>query len=922
MADAPQDILPFDITETTLANGLRLIVVPTGFPNLVSVQIPVQAGSRNEVEEGKSGFAHFFEHMMFRGTDRYPAARYHEILTKAGARQNAYTTDDYTNYHVTLAAEDLETLLELEADRFMNLRYSEEDFRTEARAILGEYNKSAADPLTKLIEVQRDTAYTTHTYKHTTMGFLRDIEAMPEQFAYSRQFFDRWYRPEYTTILVAGDVQPGPGRELVERYWGSWERGTFTAKIPAEPMPPAAVAAHVQWESPTLPWFTLAFHGLAFSTTDPAYAALDVLFDLSFGETSELYKRLVEREQRVDQLFPYLPPRRDPGLATILARLKDPADAEYVRDAILDTIAEARSGSLTQKRLEEAKSHARYSFARTLDNSETIAETLAHFVHFERTAGTLNALYRRYDAVTVDDVTAAAATYLATERLVQTTLANGPLATVLTAPPRVPEATRAVPQFPESGIVRRREKSPLVEMKLLFPAGSAHDPAGKAGLAALAASMIADAGSEGRRIDEINAALFPIAASFDAHVDREMTTFTGIAHRDTFERFLDISLEQLTKPGFRSEDFSRLRDMQLNALVQDLRSSNDEELGKERLQANIYAGTPYGHPVLGTEAGIASITLDDVRAFVAEHYSLAGLHAGVSGDIPPALLDRVRHELGGLAAGKQTVPVEVSGRMPQGLEVEIVAKETRATAISLGHPIEVTRPHPDFAALWLARSWLGEHRASNGRLFDRIREVRGLNYGNYAYVEAFPRGMHQFFPDPNLGRRAQVFEIWIRPVMPQNAVFALKIAIHELATLIDQGLTAEQFETTREYLEKNVFLMTKTQDQELGYALDSRWYGMGEFVSTMREGLRALTVAHVNAAVRRHLSAENLAVVFITKDAGGLRDELLRDEPTTITYEAPRPPDVLEEDRIIGARRLGLPPNRVLITPVEEVFAR
>jgi zinc protease len=114
-------LLPFEVTETTLPNGLKVIVVPTGFPNIVSLQIPVQAGSRNEVEPGKSGFAHFFEHMMFRGTKAYPPDAYQAVLTRAGARQNAYTTSDYTNYHTTFAKEDLETILKVEADRFQNL---------------------------------------------------------------------------------------------------------------------------------------------------------------------------------------------------------------------------------------------------------------------------------------------------------------------------------------------------------------------------------------------------------------------------------------------------------------------------------------------------------------------------------------------------------------------------------------------------------------------------------------------------------------------------------------------------------------------------------------------------------------------------------------------------------------------------------
>jgi zinc protease len=120
-----------------LDNGLRVIVVKTDYPDIVTIQIPVQTGSRNEFEPGKSGFAHFFEHMMFRGTDKYPADTYNNILKKAGADQNAYTTDDYTNYHITFTKDDLEKVIEMEADRFQNLKYSEEAFRTEALAVKG-----------------------------------------------------------------------------------------------------------------------------------------------------------------------------------------------------------------------------------------------------------------------------------------------------------------------------------------------------------------------------------------------------------------------------------------------------------------------------------------------------------------------------------------------------------------------------------------------------------------------------------------------------------------------------------------------------------------------------------------------------------------------------------------------------------------
>ncbi len=917
----PADILPYRAYEETLPNGLKVLIVPTGMPHLVSLQIPVQTGSRNEVEPGKSGFAHFFEHMMFRGTERFSPDAYNAIVTRAGARQNAYTTDDYTNYHITLAKEDLPAILELEADRFMHLKYSEADFRTEARAILGEYNKGASEPITKLFEAQREKAYTAHTYQHTTMGFLRDIEAMPEQFEYSRVFFDRWYRPRYTTLIIAGDVEPEPTLALVRQHWLGWESGTAEAAlVPQEPDPVGPELVHVEWPTPTLPWVTIGYHGPAFSSTAPDFAALDLLFDLAFGETSELYQDLVEDRQLVDQLVPWASGHQDPGLFTILARVKRPEDSVAVRDRILAAVREARETLFERGRLDDAKSNARYSFAQTLDNSESIASTLARFVRYERRFETLNELYRTYSALTPEDLQQVALRYLGTERMVVATLSHEPLPAEIAIIP-APEAPGTRPAVQSAvAVIERPSPSALLRFKLLFRVGSAHDPAGQEGLAMLGAAMVAEAGSERLRTEEISRALFPMAGAFRAQVDREMTTFTGVVHRDNIDPFLDIVVPQLLTPGLREDDFSRLRERQSNALVQDLRSNNEEELAKERLQALLHRGTPYGHPSQGTEAGIAAITKEAAREWIETRFTAANLTIGLAGDWPAGSREWLLQALEELPGGTVAVEPNVTPAGNHGLAVEIVQKESRSVAISFGHPIGVTRSHPDFAALWLARSWLGEHRAQSGRLFQRLREVRGLNYGNYAYIEAFPRGMYQFFPDSNLGRRSQLFEVWIRPVPPEHAVFALKAAIHELRQLIARGLTSDEFDETRAYLLKNVYLATKTQDQQLGYALDDHWYGIDDYVTTMQRALDALTPQAVNDAIARHLSGTNLQVVAIARDAESLRGELIAGAFTPMAYASPKGQEVLDEDRIIGALSLGIDPGSVVITPVSEVF--
>ncbi len=940
---ASNTILPFAATEKTLGNGLKVIVVPTGFPNIVSIQIPVQTGSRNEVEPGKSGFAHFFEHLMFRGTPNTPPAKYQALMVKSGARENASTGDDFTRYYATFAKDNLEEMLATYADMFQNLAYPEADFKTEARAILGEYNKNSAEPLEKLFEVQRERFYQASTYKHTTMGFIKDIENMPNEYEYSKVFFQRWYRPQFTTLIVAGDVTPEQVLPMVEKYWGGWKAGeTKPAEIPKEPAPAAPQYVHVPWPTETLPWVTVGYLGPAFDENSKDIAAMQIIGALYFGSTSDLYKKLVVAEQKVDELDADVPGGRDPSLFTVIARVKNPADSLYVRDQIMATLAEARSVLLPAQRLADAKSFNKYAFARTLDSTERIAAVLSRYAPYQRSFATVNNYYKTLDSLTAADVQAAAQKYFVDNSLIVTTLSKDPLPagiekpvslatlTPTTAAAAAPAAPTIAPlpvapagsATPGTPLVQQKSPLPQLDVKLLFTVGSAHDPAGKDGLAALTAAMITEAGSKALTIDQIEAALYPIAGSFVARVDKEMTAFTGIIHKDNWQKFLAVTLPQLVDAGFREEDFKRLKDAQLNQLTQDLRSNNEEELGKEQLQIDIFKGTPYGHTFLGTVAGINAITLDDVRQFAKGMYTRANLTLGVSGDVPDEMLRTVQAQLAKLPDGPAAPKPAVRVTRKTGIDVDILEKDTRATAISFGFPVEVTRAHPDFAALSVARVWLGEHRASSGRLYQRIRNVRGMNYGDYAYIEAFPRGMYQFFPDPNLARQQQIFEIWIRPVVPVNGHMALRIAIYELQKLIDNGMTAADFESTRDYLMKNVFVMTARQDQQLGYALDSKWYGIGEFTQYMREALQKLTVEQVNAALKKHLTAKDLTIVYVTKDAQGMKQALVSDALSPIKYDGEKPKALLDEDQIIGALKLNLDPARVKITPISEVFAK
>jgi zinc protease len=426
-ADA-KNVFPFPYTQEDLPNGLRLITIPTDSPNLVSVFIVVQTGSRDEVEPGKTGFAHLFEHLMFRGTDKFPPAKYEEVLKQAGAYSNANTSADRTVFHTTFSKEDLPAILAMEADRFQNLKVPPEAFKTETGAVLGEYNKNSANPGQKLQEVLRDTAFDRSTYKHTTMGFLKDVEDMPNQYDYSLKFFDRFYRPEYTTIVVSGDVDPKQVRPLVDKYWANWKRGTYHPDIPAEPAQSGPRENHVDWPSPTLPLIVVAFKGPAYSDSKKDTVALDALATLAFSRTSDLYQKLVVREQKVDNLNASSPFRVDPDLFSINARVKRPEDLPYVRDQILETVKRFQNELVEQSKLDAVRNRDRYSFVMDLDNSESVAQAVTEYVALQRTPATIDRLYAQAAQLTPEDLREMARKYLVESQRTIVTLtgaANG-----------------------------------------------------------------------------------------------------------------------------------------------------------------------------------------------------------------------------------------------------------------------------------------------------------------------------------------------------------------------------------------------------------------------------------------------------------------------------------------------------------------
>jgi zinc protease len=482
---------------------------------------------------------------------------------------------------------------------------------------------------------------------------------------------------------------------------------------------------------------------------------------------------------------------------------------------------------------------------------------------------------------------------------------------------------------PEGTITLPEPRSPFVAFNVWVKVGSQNDPEGKEGLASLTAQLMSGGATRHDAYQAILEKLYPMAAGYGVSVDKEMTVFRGVVHRDNLDAYYGLFRNALLAPAFTEEDFQRVKTQTLNFLERGRRFNRDEELGKELLYWMAYQGTPYEHPEEGYVQSVRAITLDDVRDFYRRHYLAGNLVVGVGGGYPEGFPERVRTDFDALPTGEAPVVPAPEPRMPDGVRILIVEKQTDATAISFGFPIPLLRGDADFVDMKVVNSWLGEHRSSFSHLYQVIRERRGMNYGDYSYIEPFPLGYTTQERPVNYARRSNLFEIWIRPIsgtgpddLHDRTLFATRAAWRELRKLVDDGLPADQVERTVQYLHNFSVTYGSTVSRRLAFEVDDAFFGLDDpgYLGMIRPGLAKVTPATVKAAIDRHLQAENMWVVFITSDAEALKAKLLSGEPTTIRYQAEQPAEIRAEDEEIASFPIPVTEDDITIMGIQEVF--
>ncbi|MDP4115739.1 MAG: pitrilysin family protein [Bacteroidota bacterium] len=446
-------------------------------------------------------------------------------------------------------------------------------------------------------------------------------------------------------------------------------------------------------------------------------------------------------------------------------------------------------------------------------------------------------------------------------------------------------------------------KSNKIVIKLMFKNGSICDPVGKEGLTYTTANLVTAGGFGKMTLEQIQDKIYPMAANYDVSVDKEVTIFTFEVPKDYLMEFYPILKGLILNPSFTEADFNRIITNQQNYVDQVIRASSDEEYSKKALEDFLFRGTPYQHMKQGKTASVKTITLNDVKEHYKKFFTNTNVTIGIAGNYSTKFLSELKKDLGKLPSVKPVIPAAPKVKTPDGINVEIISKDNAfGSAIFMGQPLNITRANDDFAALMVANSYLGEHRKSYSKLYQLIREDRSMNYGDYSYIEWYENGGANMLPPAGVPRSSNYFSIWIRPVQIAkqlknqyaelkdtklgHAHFAIRMALMQVDKMINNGMTAEDFESTRSFLKSYMKLYINSTGAQLGYLMDSKFYGRKDYIKEMDKLIDKLTLEDVNKAIKKYWSVNNMDITIVTdkSEANELMNSLKDNTESPMTY--------------------------------------
>ncbi|MFN3558616.1 MAG: M16 family metallopeptidase [Brevundimonas sp.] len=885
-ASAPGGIVvpPLGFQERTLPNGLKIYTARDTSTSNVTVQVWYKVGSKDDPQD-RSGFAHLFEHLMFKATQNFPDETFDRLTEDVGGNNNAFTSDDVTAYHETVPANHLQRLIFAEADRLGSLVVNESVFESERDVVKEEYRQGVlASPYGRLFSLfVPATMYQEHPYRRSTIGSIENLDAATIEDV--RRFHATFYRPDNAYLIVAGNFDQAQLDGWIDQYFGPLTNPDRPLPVndvrEPEPTGPREVTFHAP--NVPLPAVVLAWPGVRYD--DPDRAALTVLDGiLSTGESSRLYRALVYDQKIATQTSSSLDASQQAGAIISYAIMAEGETPEAGLASLRAEAARLRDQPVTAAELTEAKNELVASALRERETVEDRASVLGWSLINTGDAAAADREVAALQAVTAADIQRVARRYLTDQRstairylnaddqnpvTAQSVEVTAPVTIADLAPvgrifELLPEAQRT--PIPAAGpavdlttpsvetftlpnglevYVARKPGLPLVSARLGLAVGSADDGA-KAGLSVLTAGLLTQ-GSSGRAAPEIAAEIEQLGANLGASSGADFSNVSVNAPSDVFPQALTLMADMVRRPDFAADEVERQRDQSLDGLRVSLSSPGPvAALAAGRL---VYGDAPYGAPTGGTPNSLPGLTRDDVVAFHAARYRPETARLVFSGDITVEQARTLAQQAFGdwRASGPTPAPRANPAGAVVAPRVVVIDQPGAGQAAVYVAMRSIERTDGDYFPLTLGNTLLGGSFTS--RLNQEIRIKRGLSYGTRS----------------NMGVR-QDEGAFVASAQTRNdaAPEVAELILAEIARLSSSQPTASEMTTRQAILTGAFGGSLETVDGLGGQVASLALYGLPMSDLAAYAGqVEAITPEQVQAAFAEHLPASSASLVIV-----------------------------------------------------------
>jgi zinc protease len=881
------------VAQHQLANGLQVLLCEDHKVPIANLQIWYHVGSKNE-RPGRTGFAHLFEHLMFKGTANLAPEEFTHYIESVGGQIDATTDFDRTLYYATVPSNYLERVLWMEADRMQTLDVSEENFRSE-RDVVKEERRLRFDepPFGHLFELVFEKSYTTHPYHNTPIGTMADLNAATIEDV--RDFYRTYYVPNNATLVITGDFEPQEALRWVEKYFAPIPKGPrpIERRFPPEP-PHTAERRELSYDDKApLPAVVFTFHMP--SEKDPDFYALEVASNiLSAGESSRLYKKLVYDKQIAITAAGQTIALEDPGVFFFYAVMQAGHGAEEGEKALLEEVQRLQAEAVGEAELTKAKNQFIAGLVFERETVQAKGDAVGHAAVILGDWTWVNRQLAAYQQVTAADVQRVARQYFtpanrttiyllpAAMRPAAPAIKPHPAALITSPAPAPAAATKPAPASPARKstppqppppkklrfpafeqrtlpnglrvVLVEEHADPAVSLRLLVPAGKLFVAAGKAGLAEATAALLTK-GTQRRGAPQIAEAIDQVGGSLDSASGTDFAVASARVTSDQLDLALDLLSDVVLHPAFPSEEIERWRSQALSDL--QLRRADGAYLADVVFQRAVYGGFPYGLPRLGTAESLRGLARADLVAYHQRQYVPNGSFLAVVGDIRPAeALVKVERAFGAWARGAEiALPPFSVPRQSKPRIVVIDKPDAVQTQVRVGHA-GIAFADPDLVVERVYNAVLGG--SSTARLFVEVREKRGLTYGAYSTFA------EELLPGPF---RTSTF------TKTESTVEALAVTLDVIRELGTKPVPAGELEERKTTLIGSFPIEIQTPDGIAQQVVVALSHGKDRgFLETYRDRIAAVTQADVKRFAAERVHPDQAVIVLVGKAAAWAAD--------------------------------------------------